>query len=196
MKLVVLASGNGSNAQALMDAARDRTLSASVEAVVTDRPTAGVIDRADDRGVRTVVVEPLPTERRAAYDLRLAEKVASFEPDLVVLAGWMRILTANFLDRFPTINLHPALPGQLPGTNAIGRAFAQFEAGERTETGVMVHWVPDEGVDDGPVIATETVPMKAGDTEDDLTQRVHLVEHRVLVRAVGALATELSLEPQ
>ena len=99
-------------------------------------------------------------EARADYDARLADVVAGFGPDFVVLAGWMRILTMSFLGWFPdrVVNLHPALPGELPGTHAIERAWQEALAGERTATGVMVHLVPDEGVDDGPVLATRDRP--------------------------------------
>ena len=99
-------------------------------------------------------------EPRADYDARLADVVAGFAPDVVVLAGWMRILTMSFLGWFPgrVINLHPALPGELPGTHAIERAWHEALAGERTATGVMVHLVPAEGVDDGPCSPPTTVP--------------------------------------
>ena len=100
-------------------------------------------------------------ESRADYDSRLADVVQDAGADIVVLAGWMRILTMNFLGRFPerVVNLHPALPGELPGTNAVARAYEQARHDERTSTGVMVHLVPDEGVDDGPVLGTVTVPI-------------------------------------
>jgi len=100
-----------------------------------------------------------------------------------VLAGWMRVLTMSFLGWFPrrVVNLHPARPGELPGTHAIERAWQEALAGERTETGVMVHLVPDEGVDDGPVLATETVAIRPDDTLESLTERVHATEHRLLV---------------
>ena len=102
---------------------------------------------------------------------------------MVVLAGWMRVLTMSFLGWFPqrVVNLHPARPGELPGTHAIERAWHEALAGERTETGVMVHLVPDEGVDDGPVLATATVPIRPDDTLETLTERVHATEHRLLV---------------
>jgi folate-dependent phosphoribosylglycinamide formyltransferase PurN len=95
----------------------------------------------------------------------------------------MRILTMNFLGRFPgrVVNLHPALPGELPGVDAIARAWEEWQRGERTATGVMVHLVPDEGVDDGPVLGTATVPIEPDDTIAVLTERVHRAEHRLLV---------------
>lgn len=181
MSLVVLASGNGSNLQALLDAALP------VAAVVSDRPGAYALTRAETAGIAAVALPRGEGEARAVYDARLAEAVAAHQPSLVVLAGWMRILTMAFLGRFPAqvVNLHPALPGEYPGTHAIERAFA--DRATRTHTGVMVHLVPDEGVDDGPVLATATVAMRPGDTLDALEARVHEVEHRLLVATVHRL---------
>jgi phosphoribosylglycinamide formyltransferase-1 len=107
----------------------------------------------------------------------------------VVLAGWMRILTRTFLDRFPNqvVNLHPAQPGHYPGTQAIARALQDFQAGIITETGVMVHLVPDEGVDNGPVLAWQVVPILPGDTLETLEERVHRVEHALLVKTLKDL---------
>ncbi|HEY5663689.1 MAG TPA: phosphoribosylglycinamide formyltransferase [Ilumatobacter sp.] len=192
-RLVVLASGNGSNLQALLDACGAGELPAEVVAVVSDRPSAHALRRAAAGGVPSVHVGVQPGEQRGDYDARLADVVAGFAPDLVVLAGWMRILTTAFLGWFPgrVVNLHPALPGDLPGTHAIERAWHEALAGDRTETGVMVHLVPDEGVDDGPVLATERVPILPDDTLERLEQRVHAVEHRLLVATVGSLCRQV-----
>lgn len=183
-----MASGNGSNAQAVIDACAAGTLPARVVAVISDQPASHVLHRACEAGIAAVVVARMPGEDRRSYDARLAADVASLQPDHVVLLGWMRLLTSTFLDRFPgrVINLHPALPGELPGTHAIERAFAEFERGERTHTGVMVHLVPDEGVDDGPVLATTVVPIEPGDTLDTLAARVHAAEHTLVVSTLAA----------
>ena len=188
-RLLVLASGNGSNLQAVLDACADGTIPGRVMAVVSDREHAFALQRAATAGVPSVHVGRWPDEARADYDARLADIVAGFAPDLVVLAGWMRILTSSFLGWFPgrVVNLHPALPGELPGTHAIERAWQQALAGERTHTGVMVHFVPDEGVDDGPVIATTEVPIRPDDTLDALAARVHAAEHRLLVDTIRSL---------
>ena len=116
MRLVVLASGNGSNLQAVLDACATGTLPARVVAVVSDHDHAFALKRAADAGVPSVHVGRHQGEPRADYDARLADVVAGFGPDLVVLAGWMRILTSSFLGWFPdrVVNLHPALPGELP----------------------------------------------------------------------------------
>jgi phosphoribosylglycinamide formyltransferase-1 len=192
-RLTVLASGSGSNLQAILDACAGRALPADVVQVVSDRPDALALSRARSAGVPAVCLPRLDAEARADYDARLAAAVLAAQPDIVVLAGWMRILTMKFLAHFPgrVVNLHPALPGELPGTNAIARAYAEFEQGRRRATGVMVHLVPDEGVDDGPVLATATVEIDPGDSLETLTERVHTVEHRLLVSAL----TDLCLPP-
>jgi len=182
-RLVVLASGNGSNLQAVLDACADGRLHAQVVAVVSDQAGAPALSRAIDAGVPGVHVGRYDGEARADYDARLADVVAGFEPELVVLAGWMRILTMRFLGEFPdrVINLHPALPGELPGTHAIERAWHEALAGERTRTGVMVHLVPGQSVDDGPVLASAVVDIRPDDTFEELVERVHATEHRLLV---------------
>src|SRR5262245_13970202 len=164
-RLVVLASGNGSNLQAVLDACHNGHLAADVVAVLSDRPGAAALARATHAGVPAVPLPAEPGERRSDYDTRLANATESYDPDVIVLAGWMRILTMSFLARFPrVVNLHPALPGELPGTHAIERAWHEALAGERDHTGVMVHFVPDEGVDSGPVLATATVLIQPDDT--------------------------------
>lgn len=190
-RLVVLVSGNGSNLQAILDACADDSLPAEVVAVVSNKADAHGLQRATDAGVPAIHLARREGEERNDYDARLAKLVADHDPDLVVLAGWMRILTSDFLGRFPdrVINLHPALPGELPGTNAIERAWHQVMAGERTRTGVMVHLVPDEGVDDGPVLATAEVPIHPDDTFARLEARIHEAEHRILVDTIRILCT-------
>jgi formyltetrahydrofolate-dependent phosphoribosylglycinamide formyltransferase len=194
-RLVVLASGNGTNLQAIIDACHEDRLPARVAAVVSDHADAHALVRAGAAGIPAVHVGRHPGEPRVDYDARLADVVAGFGPDLVVLAGWMRILTMSFLGWFPdrVVNLHPALPGQLPGTHAIERAWHEALAGERTVTGVMVHLVPSESVDDGPVLGTATVPIFPDDTLDALTARVHWAEHELLVATLADLLTPLEV---
>jgi formyltetrahydrofolate-dependent phosphoribosylglycinamide formyltransferase len=188
-RVVVLASGTGSNLQAILDACHSGELNAEVVAVVSDKDNAYALKRAADAGVPSVHVGRHADEQRADYDSRLADIVSGFAPDLIVLAGWMRILTTAFLGWFPNavINLHPALPGELPGTRAVERAWHEALAGERTRTGVMVHSVPDEGVDNGPVLASVEVPINLDDTFESLQARIHAAEHRLLVDAIKAL---------
>lgn len=190
-RLTVLISGHGSNLQALMDGCRNGALAARIGLVVASRPDAFGLMRAREADIPTATL-PWKQYRaagksRAEYDQDLAAVVADSRPDLIVLAGWLRVLTHDFLSRFPhkVINLHPALPGMFPGMHAIERAFQAFQNNAIQETGVMVHWVPDEGVDTGPVIRTRAIPIHADDTLACLTQRVHQAEHALLVQAVA-----------
>ena len=190
-RLVVLASGNGTNLQAILDACSDGRLPARVAAVVSNKPGSGALQRAADAGVPFVHVAPNHGEPRADYDARLADIVSGFDPDWVVLAGWMRILSMSFLGWFPrmVVNLHPALPGELPGLDSISRAWREAQQGQRDHTGVMIHLVPDEGVDNGPVLATAIVSIHPADSLESLTDRVHGVEHRLLVETLTTLCT-------
>jgi formyltetrahydrofolate-dependent phosphoribosylglycinamide formyltransferase len=183
-RLVVLVSGNGSNLQAVLDACADGRLAAEVVAVVSNNSNAYALQRAEAAGVDTVVA-PHDGRERADYDNELAYTVASYGPDLVVLAGWNRLLTSVFVSHHVTINLHPAKPGAFPGLGAINKAYDAWQEGRIDSGGVMVHYVPDEGVDSGPVIAWESVPFEAGDTLDAFEARVHEVEHRLLVDGIA-----------
>ena len=185
-RLVVLISGNGSNLQAILDACRSGKLPAEVIAVVSNTREAYGLERARRAGIPALVKPKLKIQEREVYDAELAELVNGYHPDLVILAGWMRILTMPFIGRFPQrlINLHPALPDTFPGVNAIERAFEAFQHGEIDHTGVMVHLVPDEGVDLGPVLAQQVVKIKTGDTLEDLEFRIHECEHELLVNTI------------
>jgi len=192
-RLAVLISGNGSNLQALMDAIRMRLLDAQIVVVVSNRKEAYGLQRAANAGIPTHY-HPLKPYReagqeRSVYDSALAAMLAPYKPDWIVLAGWMHILSHAFLQHFPyrVINLHPALPGQFPGVNAIARAYEAALAGEIKQTGVMVHLVPDEGVDSGPILATRDIPIYRSDTLEMLEKRVHQIEHQVLVEAIHRL---------
>jgi formyltetrahydrofolate-dependent phosphoribosylglycinamide formyltransferase len=166
-------------------------LPAEVVAVISDRQVAFALERARNHQIPVKHHPWKPYQEadrtRQEYDADLAALVATYQPDYVVLAGWMRLLTMNFLEPYSmqVINLHPALPGTFPGTHAIERAFEAFQRDEIEHTGVMVHFVPDEGVDDGPVIAQEIVPIQATDTVEALEERIHAVEHRLLVAALN-----------
>jgi len=204
--IAILVSGYGSNLQAILDAAAAGQLpGAEVALVVSNRKAAYGIQRAVQAGVPVVYFPLAPYTRagqtlsggpdrsegpkskgRAAYDADLAALLNAFNIDWVVLAGWMHVLSSAFLAHFPNrvVNLHPALPGTFPGTHAIQRAYEAFQRGEIPHTGVMVHLVPDEGVDVGPVLAQEVVPIHPEDTLDDLGARIHAVEHRLLVEVL------------
>jgi phosphoribosylglycinamide formyltransferase-1 len=188
-RLVVLISGNGSNLQAILDACNSGELPASVVCVISNKTDAYGLVRAKNAGIEAIHFAKQGNESRNEYDARLAELVIAKQPDYIVLAGWMRILTSSFLNCFPNrvINLHPALPGTFPGTHAIERAFEAYQRGEIKHTGIMVHLVPNEGVDDGPVLATEIVPINKDDTLESLEKRVHQKEHRTLVQTLNTL---------
>ncbi len=191
-KLVVLISGNGSNLQAILAACADQTLPATVVAVISNKLDAYGLTRAQKAGVPTLAFPKTDGEARRDYDSRLAALVFSYDPDYIILAGWMRLLTANFLSQFPNrvINLHPALPGTFPGTHAIERAYAAYQRGEIDRSGVMVHLVPDEGVDDGPVLATQEIPFQPGEPLEQFESRVHAVEHILLVETIKKVVSE------
>ena len=163
-RLVVLISGGGSNLQAILDACASTALPAQVAAVISNRTAAFGLERARRAGIPALVLPKDKQMQRGEYDACRAELVKSFQPAYVVLAGWMRLLSMNFLQVFPgrVVNLHPALPGTFPGTDAIARAYAAFQRGEIHQTGVMVHLVPDEGVDNGPLLTQEVIPIEAG----------------------------------
>jgi phosphoribosylglycinamide formyltransferase-1 len=191
-RLVVLASGNGTNLQAIIDACESKQIDAQVVGVVSDKHEAFALNRAQCHKVLTAVVAAKPHETRPQYDARLTQIVDMWQPHIIVLAGFMRVLSNSFLSQFPNqvINIHPALPGELPGTRAIERAFVEFTQGSRHDTGVMVHFVPDEGVDNGPVIAQQTVPIHAADTLVTLEARMHATEHALVIDALQQLITQ------
>ena len=185
-RLVILISGSGTNLQAVLDACADGTLPAQVVAVYSNKPDAYGLVRARQAGVPAIAFPKQEGETRQDYDRRLAESIESLNPSFIVLAGWMRLLSMEFLGRFPqrVINLHPALPGTFPGTHAIERAYEAWTKGEIDRSGVMVHLVPDEGVDAGPVLGTEEIPFRAGELLEQFESRVHEVEHRLLVETL------------
>jgi phosphoribosylglycinamide formyltransferase 1 len=165
----VLVSGSGTNLQALLDAGLP------VVAVASNRPGVPALDRARTAGVPRSVFELDAFPDRAARDAAMADWLGREGVELVVCAGYMHLLTPQFLERFPCVNVHPSLLPDFPGANAVEEALA---AGV-PETGVSVHFL-DEGVDTGPVIAQERVRVEAGDTRETLHRRLQEVEHRLL----------------
>nr|BFE33367.1 phosphoribosylglycinamide formyltransferase [Actinomadura rugatobispora] len=186
-RLVVLVSGAGTNLQALLDACADPAYGAQVVAVGADRDDTGGVRRAEGAGLPTFTVRIPDFADRAAWDAALTEAIAAHEPDLVVSAGFMKILGPAFLARFGgrTINTHPALLPSFPGAHAVRDALAY---GVKL-TGCTVHLV-DEGVDTGPVIAQEAVPVRWHDDEESLHERIKQVERRLMVEVVGRLARD------
>lgn len=185
-RLVVLVSGTGSNLVALLRACENPSYGAEVVRVVADKPCPGV-EHALNAGVEAFVVAPRDFADRPAWDEALAEEIASAEPDLVVCAGFMRILGEPVLTRLEgrIINTHPSLLPSFPGAHAVRDALA---AGA-TRAGATLFWV-DAGVDTGVHIAQVEVPVLPGDTEESLTERVKAAETPQLVEQVGILARE------
>ena len=175
-RFAVLASGSGTNLQALLDA-----YPANVAVVAGDRGDAFAFERARRAGVPTEHVDPSDFMSREDFDRDLAGRVAAHDVGLVVGAGYMRVLSPVFLEKFPAVlNVHPSLLPEFRGLRAVERA---LEAGVG-ETGVTVHFMVEE-VDAGPVVAQEAVPVLPGETKGSVLERLHPVEHRLLVRAVA-----------
>ncbi|MFP3896655.1 MAG: phosphoribosylglycinamide formyltransferase [Anaerolineales bacterium] len=195
-RLAVLISGTGTNLQAIIDATEAGVLpDTEVSVVVSNRGDAYGLQRAERHGIPTIY-HPLEPYREAGlsrreYDADLVERLEPYDPDLVVMAGWMHVFSMAFLRHYPVLNLHPALPGMFPGMHAIEEAYEAFQRGEIEHTGVMVHRVPDEAVDAGPVVIKRKVPIYPSDTLDDLEERIHGVEHEIYVQAI---AQELGIE--
>ncbi|WP_093591408.1 phosphoribosylglycinamide formyltransferase [Lentzea waywayandensis] len=182
-RVVVLVSGSGTLMQALLDA----DLPIEVVAVGADRENIEGLKRAERAGVPHFAVKLRDHADRTAWDAALTATVASYEPDLVVSAGFMKIIGEQFLARFGgrMINTHPALLPAFPGAHGVRDALAY---GVHV-TGSTVHLV-DAGVDTGPILAQEAVVVEAGDTEETLHERIKVVERRLLVETVGRLARE------
>jgi phosphoribosylglycinamide formyltransferase-1 len=185
--LVILASGQGSIAKALIEATQRASYPAEVKALISDKPGSGALQVASECGVEVLVVPQQLDQSRDDWCQVLADSVQRFQPEWVVCAGFMRILSGDFLQRFPgrVINTHPSLLPQFPGAHAVADALA---AGV-TSTGVSVHFI-DEGIDTGPVIAQEVVPVLPGDDLSSLHERIKQTERRQLVDVVAKLVGE------
>ncbi|NIJ14124.1 phosphoribosylglycinamide formyltransferase-1 [Saccharomonospora amisosensis] len=183
-RLVVLASGSGTLLQAVVDAAAELSFPARVVAVGTDRQGIEAIARAERARVPHFTVRTSDHPDRVAWDKALTEAVAAYSPDLVVSAGFLKILGPLFLAGFPNrvINTHPALLPAFPGMHAVGDA---LELGVKV-TGCTVHFV-DAGVDTGPIIAQEPVAVEPDDDEASLHERIKVVERRLLVDVIAKL---------
>jgi len=179
-RIVILASGSGTLAQAIFDAHLD----ADIVAVISDQKNAAVLERARTARIETFTIPMLPD--RTEWDRELETLIAALKPDLVVSAGFMRILSERITSKFKIINSHPALLPLFPGAHAVRDALA---AGA-TQTGTTIHWV-DAGVDTGQVIAQERVEILAGDTQESLHERIKIVERGLIVATIAALLPTL-----
>ncbi|HEB76427.1 MAG TPA: phosphoribosylglycinamide formyltransferase [Nitrospirae bacterium] len=192
LKLGVLASGRGSNLQAIMDSIKTGYLPASVEVLVTDNPGAYAIRRAEDNGIPAVVMQPSDHPSHDAYYSAVAEELKRRGVELVILAGFMRIVRKPLIDAFRMriMNIHPALLPSFPGLHGQRQA---VDYGVKI-SGCTVHFV-DEGMDTGPVIIQAAVPVHHDDTEESLSQRILKYEHRIYPYAIRLFAEgRLSVE--
>jgi len=183
-RLVILASGSGSIAQAIFDAAASGEIAAEIVGLICDKPGAQVLTRAQDCNIESFLI-PLQPDRKL-WDVEIAAKLAELQPDLVVSAGFMRILASDLVSRFRIVNSHPALLPLFPGAHAVRDALA---AGA-TQTGTTIHWVAS-GIDTGEVIAQEAVEIASTDTEESLHERIKIVERRLYVATLQPLLTDL-----
>lgn len=183
-RFVVMVSGGGTNLQALIDAISQGVVDARIVLVVSSRPDAYALERAKLNGLDTLVA------LRQTQESEIADSIAPFKPDYILLLGWMRILSDAFIDRFPgcIVNLHPALPGTFPGTRSIERAWEAHAKGIIQKTGVMMHYVPGAQVDAGPVIAFREVDFEAGEAYENFEARMHAAEHGLVVETASRLA--------
>ncbi|KAH6905828.1 phosphoribosylglycinamide formyltransferase [Coprinopsis sp. MPI-PUGE-AT-0042] len=216
-KIAVLISGSGSNLQALIDALNTPTLPhAEIILVLSNRKAAYGLQRAQNAtppiSTAYLALQPYlknnPGKTREDYDAEVAKIVLKEEPDMVVLAGWMHILSERFLEyldgrasivgddgaekrySLPVINLHPALPGAFDGAHAIERAYEAFQKGEIEHSGCMVHRVVKD-VDRGEPVVVRTVPLEKGESIETFEERLHRVEHEIIVEATKKVLDEI-----
>ncbi|KAI1470075.1 phosphoribosylglycinamide formyltransferase [Daldinia caldariorum] len=216
-RISVLCSGNGTNLQALIDScASDApdSIRGKIVKVTVNRKGAYAVTRAEKAGIPTDYFNLVKDgyhklgekdaavlkEARLKYDADLAQRILRDKPDLIILAGWMHVLTTNFLRPIgdagvPVINLHPALPGKYDGAGAIERAYEDFKAGklEDNTTGIMIHYVIAE-VDRGEPILVQKIKIEEGESLEDLEQNIHGYEHELIVKATALIAEKISAE--
>jgi len=183
VRLVLLASGNGSIAQSIIDAVSDKALVAQIVGLICDQENAHVLQRAKSAGIPQFLI-PMKSERNL-WDIEVATALEELNPDLVVSAGFMRVLSSECVKRFKIVNSHPALLPLFPGAHAVRDALA---AGVK-ESGTTIHWL-DAGIDTGQIIAQESVAIIAGDTEESLHERIKIVERRLFVATLQSLLAD------
>ncbi|WP_211748120.1 phosphoribosylglycinamide formyltransferase [Paenibacillus sp. Marseille-Q4541] len=187
-RIAVFASGQGSNFQALVEAASNGKLGGSIELLVSDKPQAPVVQKAQSAGIQCHLFQPKEYPSREAYEQEIVEKLNNLKIDLIVLAGYMRLLTPVIVEAYAgrLINIHPSLLPAFPGKNAIGQA---LDYGV-TLTGITVHFV-DGGMDTGPIIAQRAVEISASDTPETLSESIHELEQQLYPGVVSWFAKGL-----
>ncbi|MDQ6422538.1 phosphoribosylglycinamide formyltransferase [Paenibacillus sp. LHD-117] len=185
LRIAVFASGQGTNFQAIADAVREGKLDGSIELLVCDKPSAPVVERASRAGVDAFVFKPKDYPNREAYETEIIAELAERGVELIVLAGYMRILTQTLVEPYygRMINVHPSLLPSFPGVNAIGQA---LDYGVKL-TGVTVHYV-DGGLDSGPIIAQAVVPILSNEPIESLSERIQVVERELLPEVIQHIA--------
>jgi len=182
-RLVMLASGNGSITQSIIDAVTSKVLDAQIVGLICDKEGAHVLQRAKDAGIQSYLI-PIKSDRKL-WDSEIINILEELSPDLVVSAGFMRILSAECVARFKIVNSHPALLPHFPGAHAVRDALA---AGAK-ETGITIHWV-DSGVDTGEIIVQEIVAINGSDTEASLHERIKIAERKLFVATLQSLLAD------
>lgn len=187
LKLAILASGSGTNAQVIFEAVRQKKLDAEICVVVVNRPQAKVLERAKNFGLPAVLIDHTAFSSRGEYDRKVVETIKSYGADCVVLAGYMRMVTSYFLSSFPNrvINIHPAILPSFPGIHGARDA---VEYGVKF-SGCSVHFVSEQ-MDAGPIIIQAITPCLQSDTEESLQNRIHCLEHKIYVQALQWLAQD------
>jgi phosphoribosylglycinamide formyltransferase-1 len=185
LRIGAIASGGGTNLQAIIDRCADNSLQAEIVLVISNNPGAGALERADRAGISTLCIDHRQYSEREDFDLEIVKALKEAGVDTIVLAGFMRIVTETILNAFPqrVLNIHPALLPAFPGMHVQRKA---LESGARF-AGCTVHFV-DSGVDTGPIIAQAVVPIHDDDTEETLSARILIEEHRLYPHAIQLLA--------
>lgn len=186
LRLIVLISGNGSNLQAIIDAIQNQILNAEICCVISNNPNAYGLTRATIAGIKTAVLETKNFHSRTEYDLALAELIQQESVDLIVLAGFMRILSPQFVTQFQSkiINIHPSLLPKYPGLDTHKKVLLNHDAVH----GCTIHYVTED-LDAGPIIASKSLNVLANDTEESLKQRVQVLEHELYIEVLHRFST-------
>lgn len=186
-KIAVFASGNGSNFQAIIDAATEGKLPAQIELLICDKPGAFAIERAKKAGVDTFVFSAKDYESKEAYEAKILEELSKRDIEFIVLAGYMRLIGSTLLEAFEgrIVNIHPSLLPSFPGKDAIGQAFAA----NVKVSGVTIHYV-DAGMDTGPIIAQQAINISDNETIESLQEKIHQVEHQLYPAVLSMLFKE------
>lgn len=191
LPVVILISGNGSNLQAIIDTVNNGQLAIDIRAVISNRPTAYGLQRAQQAGIPAEVVDHTSFACREDFDRALQACIDQHQPELVILAGFMRLLSADFVNHYQgrMLNIHPSLLPAFKGIHTHQRAFEAFQSGKISEHGVSIHFVTSE-LDGGPVIAQAAFPLQADDSVESLAARALTLEHKTYPIVIGWFANQ------